>query len=169
MRGKTKFIEISSCGFVEAIVISSDLKVRYEAKVDFDGDLSSYGITKGVFINSVAKEVYAPVAMWIEALDLVLKRLKDNGAALSKVRGISGAGQQHGSVFWSERGMEILSLLNSSQPLVEQLSPEAFSHPWSPNWQDGSTQMECDDFDVAFGTEDKLAYITGSKAHHVSA
>lgn len=112
--------------------------------------------------------MYAPVAMWIEALDLVLKRLAENGTPFARIRGISGAGQQHGSVFWSAAGEKILANLNPTQSLVQQLSPEGFSHPWSPNWQDASTQRECDEFDAALGGEDKLAHITGSKAHHVS-
>lgn len=53
------------------------MKVLYEAKTDFDADLSQYGIRKGVFINEAAREVYAPIAMWLEAVDLVLQRLKD--------------------------------------------------------------------------------------------
>lgn len=112
--------------------------------------------------------MYAPVAMWIEALDLVLARLKDNGTPFERIMGISGAGQQHGSVFWSAAGERILASLDQKQSLVEQLSPEGFSHPWSPNWQDASTQKECDQFDAAFGGEEKLAHVTGSKAHHVS-
>uniref|UniRef100_A0A914N4L4 Xylulose kinase n=2 Tax=Opisthokonta TaxID=33154 RepID=A0A914N4L4_MELIC len=62
---------------LKAIVVSSSLKVRYEAKVDFDADLSKYGIKKGVHVNEVEREVYAPVAMWLEAVDLVLQRLSE--------------------------------------------------------------------------------------------
>jgi xylulokinase len=91
-----------------AIIISSSLKVLYEAKADFDADLSKYGIQKGVFINEAEREVYAPVAMWLEALDLVLHRLKEKGCPFERIKGISGAGQQHGSVFWSATGEEIL-------------------------------------------------------------
>jgi len=150
-----------------AIVISSNLKVQYECKVDFDADLSKYGITKGVHVNEADREVYTPVAMWLEAVDLVLTRLKDKGTPFAQIRGISGAGQQHGSVFWSKTGEELLASLRPTQTLVDQLSPNAFAHPWSPNWQDASTQKECDDFDSALGGEEQLAYVTGSKAHHV--
>lgn len=45
---------------------------------------------------------------------------------------------------------------------------DAFSYPYSPNWQDASTQAECDDFDHEMGSAEDLAEITGSKAHHVS-
>jgi hypothetical protein len=106
--------------------------------------------------------------MWIEALDLVLARLEENGTPFARIKGISGAGQQHGSVFWSGKGEELLANLNPKQSLVEQLSPNGFSHPFSPNWQDGSTQKECDEFDAVLGGEAELAHVSGSKAHHVS-
>jgi len=150
-----------------AIIITSDLKVVYEAKVDFDTDLSKYGIKKGVHVNEAESEVYAPVGMWLEAVDLVLDRLKENGAPFSWVKGISGAGQQHGSVFWSQAGAELLANLDPRGKLVDQLSPKGFAHAWSPNWQDSSTQRECDEFDAALGGEEELARVTGSKAHHV--
>lgn len=139
----------------------------FEAKVDFDADLSQYGIKKGVQVNESEREVYSPVAMWLEALDLVLARLKDKGTPFPLIKGVSGAGQQHGSVFWSQAGVELLEDMKPSEKLVEQLSPKAFAHPWSPNWQDASTQKECDDFDAALGGEEDLAQATGSKAHHV--
>jgi xylulokinase len=139
----------------------------FEAKVDFDADLPEYGIKKGVHVNESEREVYAPVAMWLEALDLVLARLKDKGAPFARIRGVSGAGQQHGSVFWSQTGVELLEDMKPSKTLVEQLSPNAFAYPWSPNWQDASTQTECDNFDAALGGEEDLARSTGSKAHHV--
>jgi xylulokinase len=150
-----------------AIVITSDLKVVYEAKVDFDADLPKYGIKKGVHVNEVESEVYAPVAMWLEAVDLVLARLKEKETPFSRIGGISGAGQQHGSVFWSQAGEELLGNLNPKEGLVDQLSPKGFAHAWSPNWQDASTQNECDEFDAALGGEEELARVTGSKAHHV--
>lgn len=150
---------------LKAIIITSNLKVVHEAKADFDADLSKYEIKKGVFINDAEREVYAPVAMWLEALDLVLQRLKDQGTPFQRIKGVSGAGQQHGSVYWSKTGEKILSNLKPGDRLVDQMK-DAFSHPYSPNWQDASTQKECDSFDTAFGSPEKLAEITGSKAHH---
>jgi xylulokinase len=157
---------VDLCSNFIAIVISSELKVQFEAKVDFDADLSKYGIKNGVHVNEAESEVYAPVAMWLEAVDLVLARLKEKQTPFERIRGISGAGQQHGSVFWSHAGEQLLANLKPSGTLVDQLSPQAFAYPWSPNWQDASTQEECDEFDAALDSEEKLAQTTGSKAHH---
>lgn len=71
--------------------------------------------------------------------------------------------------YWSSKAEEILGSLDAKKSLVEQLSPAAFSHPWSPNWQDHSTQAECDTFEQVIGGEDALARLTGSKAHHVNS
>lgn len=110
--------------------------------------------------------------MWLEAVDLVLSRLQSNGTPFGRIRGISGAGQQHGSVFWNERGEKLLGSLKKEESIVEQLCGKGeaagFAHLWSPNWQDASTQRECDRFDAELGSEEKLANVTGSKAHHVS-
>lgn len=112
-------------------------------------------------------QVYAPVALWLESLDLVLTRLGATGVPLARVRGIAGAGQQHGSVYWNDAAEARLAALDPARPLREQLAP-ALAHPWSPNWQDQSTQAECDAFDAALGGRERLAHVTGSGAHHVS-
>ena len=149
-----------------AIVISSDLRVVSEVKVDFDADFGQkYGISKGVHVNEAEAEVYAPVEMWLEALNLVLDRLKET-VPLEKIKGISGSCQQHGSVYWSREAETALSGLEEDKTLLEQLKT-AFSRPWAPNWQDHSTQEECNQFDVKFGSPGKLAEVTGSSAHHV--
>lgn len=149
---------------LKAVVITSNLSVVNSALVSFSDDLPNYGTTKGVHVNEAEREVYAPVAMWLEAIDLVLSRLEAQKCPFGRIRGISGAGQQHGSVYWSASGESALESLEGGMPLVEQLD---FAHPWSPNWQDASTQAECDAFEKAVAGEDPLADITGSRAHHV--
>ncbi len=74
--------------------------------------------------------------------------------------------QQHGSVYWSDDGEHALRNLHKGKSLEEQLQ-HAFAYPYSPNWQDASTQSQCDSFDRHLGDEVQLAIHTGSKAHHV--
>lgn len=149
-------------------MVQSDLQVVAEAKVDFDADFGQkYGIKKGVLTNEKEGEVYAPVALFLEALDLVCDRLKEKKTPLDRIKGVSGSCQQHGSVYWSKDGERLLSSLTPDQSLVDQLKG-AFSNPYAPNWQDHSTQAECDEFDAKLGTPQDLANVTGSAAHHVS-
>jgi hypothetical protein len=91
------------------------------------------------------------------------------------VQGISGAGMQHGTVFWSKDAETLLGSLDAGKTLLEQLESGAkgerkgaFSHPFSPNWQDASTQKQCDAFDATLQEPRNLALATGSSAHHVS-
>ncbi|KAJ6107686.1 hypothetical protein N7523_009009 [Penicillium sp. IBT 18751x] len=150
---------------LKGLVVNSDLKVVYIAKFDFDADSTGFPIKKGVLTNEAEREVYAPVALWLQALDTVLNSLRQQGLDFSRVKGISGAGQQHGSVYWGEEAEDLLQNLDSAKSLEEQLE-KAFSHPYSPNWQDASTQKECDEFDEVLGGPEELAQATGSKAHH---
>ncbi len=153
---------------LKGIAVASDLKVVHSAVFDFDEDAKGFpDIQKGVLTNEAEREVFAPVAMWLQAIDTVLQKLQDAGLDFGKVAGISGAGQQHGSVYWSMEGSKLLKSLTAAQTLEEQLG-DAFSYPYSPNWQDASTQEQCDKFDQCLGDETKLALNTGSKAHHVS-
>ncbi|KAJ5461108.1 D-xylulose kinase A [Penicillium daleae] len=150
---------------LKGLVVNSELKVEYIAKFDFDADSTGFAIKKGVMTNEAEHEVFAPVALWLQALDTVLESLRKQGLDFSRVKGISGAGQQHGSVYWSADAEELLQKLDAKKSLEEQL-PSAFSHPYSPNWQDSSTQKECDEFDGVLGSPEQLAQATGSKAHH---
>ena len=168
-------------------MVDSHLKLIHESKVDFDADLSSYGIVKGVLTNPAEGEVFAPPAMFLDAVNLVLDRLRDDGLDFSRVKAISGAGMQHGTVFWSAQAEGLLANLDPERKLAEQLAPAgtsggmeegsgggggggggggAFAHPMSPNWQDSSTQKQCDAFDAELGDPDTLANVTGSNAHH---
>ncbi|KAI1877980.1 hypothetical protein JX265_002349 [Neoarthrinium moseri] len=150
-----------------AIVVSSDLQVVSEAKVDFDADFAAkYGIKKGVLTNEDEGEVFAPVAMWLEAVDLVLARLKANKCPVERIRGISGSCQQHGSVFWNAEAEAALGRLDGGGDLLAQLSG-TLAYKYGPNWQDHSTQAECDLFDAHLGSAEKLAEVTGSAAHHI--
>ncbi|QKX53015.1 uncharacterized protein TRUGW13939_00086 [Talaromyces rugulosus] len=150
---------------LKGLVVSSDLKVEYEAKFDFDAHSHGFDIKKGVMTNEAEHEVFAPVALWLQALDWVLSTLKDQGLDFARVKGISGAGQQHGSVYWSRDAAGLLQGLDKTKTLQDQLEG-AFSHPFSPNWQDASTQKECNEFDAYLGGPEELAQVTGSKAHH---
>ncbi|KAK4936632.1 hypothetical protein LTR66_015311 [Elasticomyces elasticus] len=81
--------------------------------------------------------------MWLQAIDVVLDRLKEKGVDLSRVK----------------------ANLNPTRTLENQLDG-AFASPHSPNWQDASTENEGEEFDACLGDPVHLAQATGSKAHH---
>lgn len=150
---------------LKGVAITSDLKFAAQSTFEFDKDARGFKVHKGVLTKETEKEVFAPVAMWLQALEAVINGLKDQGLDLSRIVGICGSGMQHGSVFWNDSAAELLSNLDPTQPLEGQID-QALAHPFSPNWQDASTQTECDEFDKLLGSPDHLAQATGSKAHH---
>lgn len=151
---------------LKGIIVNAQLEPVVQAKVEFDADFPQYKTVKGVLTNNNTREVQAPVAMWLEAVDLLLERIIKTGEAnLSRLRGISGACQQHGSVYLNSTAQQQLADLDSSKSLKEQLE-STLAWTLSPNWQDHSTEAECQQFDEAAGGKEQLALLTGSKAHH---
>ncbi|CAG8722368.1 11409_t:CDS:2, partial [Racocetra fulgida] len=98
------------------------------------------------------------------SIDLLLEKLQSQEFPFFKVKVISGAGQQHGSVYWSTTSQSTLNLLNSSYSLATQLkSNKVFAITNSPTWQDSSTSLQCKNLEKLIGGPDVLARISGSK------
>lgn len=154
---------------LKGLIVNENFTPICHVKVEFDVDLPQYKTHKGVYSNDELHEVQAPVLMWLDALDLVFHRLVEQGINLKNLRGISGACQQHGSVYWNQQSVDGLGCLNNAERANGELSTilgDSFAWDLSPNWQDHSTSKECQQLEDAVGGADELAKITGSKAHH---
>ncbi|GAA6001886.1 xylulokinase [Rhodotorula paludigena] len=152
---------------LKASFVDNYLESVAEYGVRFDEDLPHFKTTSGVHVGSNGV-VTSPVAMWLEAVDLLFDRIarSEGGAALlRRVKAVSGAGQQHASVYWSAEAPAKLAALDPSQPLAAQLTDSTFTSPVSPNWQDSSTTKECRDMEGAIGGEEVMAHRTGSRAN----
>ncbi|KAJ3999794.1 hypothetical protein F5050DRAFT_1852282 [Lentinula boryana] len=150
---------------LKAVLVREDCSIVHESSVRFDQDLPSYGTENGALKGPAEGEVTSPVAMWLDAFELLAERMKQAGVDFSSIAAISGAGQQHGSVFWSYDAEEALASLDASKTLTSQLSPIAFSLARAPIWQDSSTTRECREIEEAIGGPQTLADITGSRAY----
>lgn len=86
----------------KAVVFDSEAKEYVaEASVHFDTDLPHFGTKNGCVVGGDdGKRVTAPALMWAEALELCLNRLVSE-FDLSKIKKISGAAQQHATVYWA--------------------------------------------------------------------
>ncbi|PIK52463.1 hypothetical protein BSL78_10667 [Apostichopus japonicus] len=149
---------------VKAIAIDNNLAVVHEASVQFDKDLPHYGTQGGVHIQADGLTITSPTLMWVEALDLLLSKMKQDRFDFSKVSSLSGAGQQHGSVYWNQGAEKTLNNLQSQVSLKEQLK-DAFSLAHSPVWMDSSTTKQCQQLEQAAGGAQALADITGSRGY----
>ncbi|KAI9510488.1 actin-like ATPase domain-containing protein [Russula earlei] len=150
---------------LKSLLINERAVVVYDLAVGYDRDLPQYGTTNGAIYGPAAGHVTSPVAMWVQALDLILQRMKDAGVDFSRIRAVSGAGQQHGSVYWSTTAEDSLASLDPSKTLLSQLVPNAFSIHSSPIWQDSSTTRECRNLEDIIGGPQALADLTGSRAY----
>lgn len=149
---------------LKAIAINDELIVTNEAIVHFDSELPEFRTHGGVHKNQDGLTVTAPPIMWIKALDIILEKLKVSGIDFSQVAAISGTAQQHGSIYWKKDALDILSKLESSKFLHNQLQ-SCFSIRDSPVWMDSSTSTECRNLEEIIGGPQKLANITGSRAY----
>ncbi len=156
----------SSTQSLSAIVLEVDgdrRRVAFESSIAFDETLPQYGTRHGVLPSDDATTAVSPPLMWVEALELMIERLKQSGLDLGQLRAISGSAQQHGSVYLNSKASQMLSALDPRRPLAEQIKP-LLSRNESPIWMDSSTSTECREIEAAVGGNHALAQRTGSRA-----
>jgi xylulokinase len=153
----------SSTQSLSALVIDSDAGqiVRQEA-VNFGKDLPEYGSPQGFLPNPDAQVRHANPLLWVAALDLLLSKLKASGFDFAAVRGISGSGQQHGSVYLNTR-ISDAPRWSTESPLVDQVRP-LLSRASAPIWLDSSTSVECAEIAAAVGGDSVVVSVSGSRA-----
>ncbi|KAM3928292.1 xylulose kinase [Leptodactylus fuscus] len=149
---------------LKVIAVNEQLLVVYEDNVHFDKDLPEFGTQGGVHVRGDKLTVTSPVLMWLKALDRILDRMKSSEFNFSKVKALSGTGQQHGSVYWKTGSREVLNHLPAEHPLHIALQT-CFSISDSPIWMDSSTSAECQHLEKSIGGAQVLADITGSRAY----
>ncbi|RZR83823.1 hypothetical protein BHM03_00010534 [Ensete ventricosum] len=111
---------------LKATVLDGNLVIVNSESVHFDTELPHYSTKDGVYRDPSGNgRIVSPTLMWVEALDVLLEKLKSK-VDYGKVVAISGSGQQHGSVYWNKRGKAILTSLDPKKPLRSQLE-DAFS------------------------------------------
>ena len=136
-------------------------KIICSENVNFGKDLPEYNCPNGFLENSNPLVKHADPLMWVSALDLLFTRLQKQHAPLAEIKGISGSGQQHGSVYLNGNFEKILAALSTSENLAEQLAP-ALSRKTSPIWMDRATNPECNELQQKFGH--RMQQDTGSPA-----
>ncbi|MDA3923518.1 MAG: FGGY family carbohydrate kinase [Kiritimatiellae bacterium] len=152
----------SSTQSLKGLVIDCDAgKIAAQASVNFTKDLPQFNCVDGVLSNDDPLVKHSDPLMWVAALDLMLERLQDSGFDLGAIAAIGGDGQQHGSVYLNNSFEEVLTSLEPSRSLAEQLK-SALSRSTSPIWMDSSTSEECRELDAKFGR--RLQADTGSPA-----
>ncbi|KAG0079546.1 hypothetical protein BGZ93_011289 [Podila epicladia] len=172
-----------------------DLETHSSFAIHFDTDLPHYHTRGGVTVHrdqeahaddNESGVVTAPVLMWIEAFERLFDKMKAAKFPFERVVSVSGAAQQHGSVYWSSHALDALHSLSSSSATTDADSLVSILHNSftvfeSPIWQDTSTFSQCCELEEFLGhLQDKvknveqnvsrragqhrLAQLTGSRA-----
>ncbi|XP_033258005.2 xylulose kinase isoform X3 [Orcinus orca] len=120
---------------VKVVAVDAELNVFYEDSVHFDRDLLEFGTQGGVHVHEDGLTVTSPVLMWVQALDIILEKMKASGFDFSQVLALSGAGQA------------------------------CFSISDCPVWMDSSTTAQCRQLEATVGGAQALSCLTGSRAY----
>jgi len=153
----------SSTQSLSAIVIDAQTgEVVANHGVAYGARLPAYGSPHGFLPNPDPRVVHSDPLMWVEALDLLLGELREQGVDLSRVAGISGAGQQHGSVYLG-KSFDKAGTWSAARPLRDQVAP-LLSRRTSPIWMDASTSAECAEIAAAVGGDARVTALSGSRA-----
>lgn len=137
--------------------------VVLESSLNFDRELPHYGTRHGVLPRTDPASATSSPLMWAEALDRLLLSLAGAGLDPVRLAAMSGAAQQHGSVYLNARAAGALARFDPSRPLAPQLAP-LLSRAVAPIWMDSSTSVECASITSAVGGATALAARTGSRA-----
>lgn len=105
---------------LKAVVIAQDSSIVHESSVHFDKDLPHFATTNGALRGPSEGEVTSPVAMWLEAIDLLFERMKGFGVAFDRISAISGAGQVNPIIFAQ---YSLLELMNRSSNMALFIGP----------------------------------------------
>ncbi|KAF9419932.1 hypothetical protein BGZ94_009273 [Podila epigama] len=166
---------------------ADELEPHSSFAVHFDNDLSHCKTVGGVTLPSTSElrdagVVTAPVMMWVEALERLLDRMRRRHFPFERVVSVSGAAQQHGSVYWSQKAEEALqSLKTGSVPGFDNSTAsnesttatpsqlcavfsDSFTVTESPIWQDTSTSSQCREMEEFLGWRARHKGSTGDKA-----
>lgn len=154
----------SSTQSLSAILIDAESgQLVYEQSLNYSNELPAYGVTDGFLPSEISGVVHAPPLMWVEALDQLLMRMKADNIAMNEIVAVTGAAQQHGTVYIREGFNARLKNCHPKIPLHKQLQ-DTFSRHTSPIWMDSSTTDQCVDITYAMGGDAYINKITGSIA-----
>jgi len=153
----------SSTQSISAVVIDLDsASIVCEQSVRFGDELPEFGCPNGVLPNPDPLIKHSDPLIWVAGLDRVFGKLAEQGVDLSLVKGVSGSGQQHGTVYLGPRAL-IPEAWQYSGDVTSSVA-EMLTRKSAPIWMDSSTSAECAEIAQAAGGTDYVRETTGSPA-----
>lgn len=151
----------SSTQSLSAVAVDTDSgRVVLDKSIQFGKALPEYQSPNGFLENADPAIKHSDPLMWVAALERLLGEIKSDGFDLDRVRGISGAGQQHGSVYLNAKLSD--ASFSASSSLADQVKP-LLARKTAPIWMDSSTRKQCDAIAAAVGGDAEVTRISGSR------
>jgi xylulokinase len=151
----------SSTQSLTAVVIDSARGVvSHQGVVNFGAELPQFGCPQGFLPHPDPLVRHADPRLWAAALELIFVKLRRDGLDLGEIAGISGSGQQHGTVYLRRPFPGTLARGEALADLVGR----SLTRPSSPIWMDSSTGAECREIDAALGGAAEVRRRSGSSA-----
>jgi xylulokinase len=146
-------LDCSTQGLTVVAIDAGRRGVVYRDSLDFDAAFPDFGTAHGVLPSADLSVVHAPPTLWTSALERMLRQV---AAAVDPraIRAISGAAQQHGSVYCT----------SAFDALAAGDFDAVLTRPTAPTWMDTSAASACADIEAALGGPHALAALTGSRA-----
>ena len=152
----------SSTQSLSALVIDTDARrVVLEQSIVYGSALPEYRSPHGFLESADPAVKHSDPRMWLEALDRLFEKVQSAGFDLGSIAGISGAGQQHGSVYLKAPLEK--TAWSTKSTLSAQLAP-LLSRATAPIWMDSSTGADCRAIAEAVGGDAAVTRISGSAA-----
>eukprot|EP01018_Ginkgo_biloba_P022173 Gb_02444 [translate_table: standard] len=90
----------SSTQSLQSTILDHNLRIISFKIIHFDSELSYYKMNDGVYRDPSGNgQVISPPLMWVEAQDLLLKKLKEANFEFGRIRAISGSGHEYRNVW----------------------------------------------------------------------
>jgi xylulokinase len=156
-------IDASTQSITAVLVDLAEGKVVAESSINFGAALPGYRAPHGYIQGGTDGEVHADPCMWLDGLDLLLETMQADGVDFSRVEAVSGAGQQHGSVYLNADWFARIGELDPRHDLSDQLRG-CLARATSPIWMDTSTTAECAEIAAAVGGQQRVCELSGSHA-----
>ncbi len=123
-------------------IIVNDSKILFRKSINFDSEFPKYNTKNGAIIFEDEKIVHSYPLMWVDALDLILKILKNENFYCNKIKAISGSAQQHGTVYLNDKFENKIQNLDPNDTISKKIK-NCFTRNTAPIWMDSSTTKQC--------------------------
>jgi len=153
-------LDSSTQGLTAVVIDTAAGRVVHQSSINFGADLPEYGSPQGFLPNPDPLVRHADPRLWAAALEALLARLRREGVDLGGIAGLSGSGQQHGTVYL-RRPFPVPP--GQGETLADAVG-RALTRPSAPIWMDSSTGQECREIDLALGGADVVRRRSGSAA-----